>query len=381
MIFYGKQYLDTQDIISVKKVLHGSLITQGKNIEIFEKKLSSFFSKHSCVVSSGTAALHLSLIAIDIKKGDKVLLSPITFVASANAVLYCQAKIDLVDINLDDYSLDTNLLEQKLKKDKKIKAVIVTDYAGQPSNWKKLKLLKKKYNFKLINDCCHAIGAKYENKINYATKYADLVTYSFHPVKSFTTGEGGAVLSNNKKYIEKIKILRSHGIKKKYNDLWKYSISDLGYNYRITDFQCALGCSQLNKLNKFISKRRQIAKIYMDNLKGVRNITLPKKILKTQSAYHLFPVLINFSNKMTRKKLFNFFLKKKISLQVHYIPIYNHDLYNKKFKFNRKFFPNSEKFYKKQVSLPIFYDLKVSKVLEICDLLKNFINENSNSKH
>ena len=363
MIFYGKQFIDVKDIKFVTKALQDNYITQGKYVKLFEDKLSEKFSKYACVVSNGTAALHLALRAINVKKNDLVLASPITFVASTNAALYCKAKVDFVDISLEDYNIDLKLLEKKIKfyknKKKKIKAVVVTDYAGQPADWSGLRRLADKYNFFLINDNCHALGAYYKNKLNYAAEYSDLATLSFHPVKAITTGEGGAILSNNKNYIKKIKILRSHGIiRSSHQNPWEYKINTLGYNYRINDFQCALGVSQLKKLSKFIKKRRFIAKIYLDKLKNVNQIILPKSKSNVSHSYHLFPLQIKFNKKITRKKLFKIFLKNKIVPQVHYSPVHLLNLYKKKFKFKKGMFPNAEKFYSREVSLPIFYSLK-----------------------
>lgn len=377
MIFYGKQFIDHEDIKLVTKALKDDYITQGKYVNIFEKKLSEKFSKFACVVSSGTAALHLSLRAINISEGDILLASPITFVASTNAALYCKAKIDLVDISLEDYNIDLNLLENKIKfyrkKNKKIKAVIITDYAGQPADWSELRYLANKYNFFLINDNCHALGASYKKKFNYAAYYADIVTLSFHPVKVITTGEGGAVLSNNKRLIEIVKNLRSHGIVRSNNqNTWEYKIDSLGYNYRITDFQCALGVSQLKKLTKFVKKRRFLAKIYMNRLKNTKSIILPKSKNNIYHSYHLFPLQIEFNSKFTRKKLFNAFIKNNIKPQVHYIPIHLHNLYKKKFKFKKGFFPNAELFYSREVSLPIYYSLKEKTIIKIINIIKNF---------
>ena len=221
-ISYGMQHIFNSDLSYVVKSLKQEKITQGINVDKFESNLSNFFeSKYSLAVSSGTAALHISMLALNLSKGDKVLTSPISFLASANCAEYVGAEIDFCDINNLTYTIDPEKIESKLKKDKKIKAIVVVDYAGHPADWKDLKFLKEKYGVRLINDNCHALGSKLENKKNYAVKFADIVTQSFHPVKHITTGEGGAIITNNKEIYEKAKILRNHGIerKKKYKKI------------------------------------------------------------------------------------------------------------------------------------------------------------------
>ena len=245
IINYGKQYIDNSDRKSVLKALEKSKITQGEEVFKFEKNLSKYFKSKYCVaVSSGSAALHLVAKALNWKKDDKIICSPITFVSAINSILHVGAKPLFVDINLNDYSLDLDLVEQKLKKDKKIKAMIVTDYAGQPSDWIRINKLKKKYNIQLVNDNCHAIGSKINNDQGYAVKFSDAVCLSFHPVKTITTGEGGAILTNDIQIYKSTSINRSHGIirfqenNKKFNGY--YEVQELGFNYRINDFQCAL---------------------------------------------------------------------------------------------------------------------------------------------
>ena len=377
MISYGKQFIDKDDINLVSKVLTQDLITQGKYVKIFEKKIEKKFSKHACVVANGTAALHLSLRALNIKKNDLVLYSPLSFVAGANAALYCQAKVDFVDINFKDYNIDIDKLEKKIKKyfkkKTKVKVVIITDYAGQPADWKKLKQLSKKYKFSLINDNCHALGASYKGNRDYAVKYADLVTLSFHPVKVITTGEGGAVLTNNKKLAIKVKNLRSHGIIRPSHSTWEYEIEDIGYNYRINDFQCALGISQLKKIEDFVKRRKYLASLYYKKLKNNKHIILPKIINETEHSFHLFPIQVKFSKKINKKKLFQIFLKNKIRLQVHYKPTHLFTLYKKKFNFKRGDFPNAELFYKREFSLPIFYSLSPKNINKVCNLLNKHL--------
>ena len=376
MISYGKQSIDKNDIKMVTKTLKNNFLTQGPNILKFEKKLEKYFScKHACAVSSGTAALHLVSLSLDLKKTDIVLASPIGFLATTNSVIYAGANVDFVDIENKTFNLDPNKLEDKIiklkKKNKKIKAAYVTDYAGHPADWKSLNFLSKKYTFFLINDNCHSLGAKYNKSKDYALKYADVVTLSFHPVKIITTGEGGAVLTNNQHIYNKINVFRNHGIfrnKKKQNNkgLWFYEMKNLGFNYRLTDFQCSLGISQIKKIDKFVKRRQEIAKRYDNHFRINKNLTLPIVEKNVSHAYHLYPLQINFKRcKISKINFFKEFYKKGIKLQVHYIPIHLQPYYKKKFKFKKGDFPLSEKFYEKEVSLPVYYDLKNNQIDKI----------------
>ena len=320
-ISYGMQYISSADVVSVKESLKAKMITQGLNVERFEKKLSTFFgSKYSLAVSSGTAALHLSMLALNLKKGDKVLTSPISFLASANCAEYVGCRTEFYDINDLTYTIDPEKIETKLKKDKKIKVIIVVDYAGHPADWKDLAFLKKKYGVTLINDNCHALGAKIDNNKYYAIKFADIVTQSFHPVKHITTGEGGAVITNNKDIYEKVKILRNHGIERnrsiqKNKGLWFYKMSHLGFNYRLSDINCSLGNSQLKSVNKFIKRRRLIANKYKFLLKDIKNVILPSEKKGFYHSYHLYPIRINFKKIKLDKKIF---FKKMKDLEYYY---------------------------------------------------------------
>ena len=379
MINYGKHFIDKNDIKSVVDVLKSNFLTQGPKIQEFEIALKKKFgAKYVACTSSGTASLHLCGLALKWTKKDLILASPLTFVATTNAALYLNAKVDLIDINKETYNIDVDKLKIKLdklkKKRKKIHTLIATDYAGQPSDWSKLKKLSKKYNFKLINDNCHAIGAKISKDQKYAVKYADLVTHSYHPVKNITTGEGGSILTNNKKLYDKIKILRSHGMIRDIKKTWKYSINDLGYNYRLTDIQSALGISQLKKLDQFIKRRNEIAKIYNNKLKDSDLFEIPKVQKNISHAYHLYPLKIKFkkltiSKDMLLKKL----QSKGINLQVHYIPIHHHKLYKSKIN---SYLPNTETFFEQAISLPVYFSLKKSEISYVLTNLLKIIYSN-----
>ena len=382
MINYGKQYIDNNDIQAVIKILKSNWLTQGPQVENFERALKlKFGGKYCAVVSNGTAALHLAGLALGWKKTDIILTTPISFLASSNSILYSNARPDFVDIDNVTYNIDINKLEKKIRqlnfKSKKVKAVIATDFAGNPCDWKSLKEIATKYRIKLINDNCHAIGATYNNDQKYAVKYADIVTHSYHPVKNITTGEGGAIFTNDKKIFDKIKVLRSHGVvreQKKFllnHGPWYHEMHELGYNYRITDFQCALGISQLKKIRKFIKRKRDIAKIYNKSFSDDVNFLIPTTTRNCGHAYHLYPLLIRFNKIGIKKK--DFFKKmkdKNINLQVHYIPIHLQPYYKKKYNFKLGDFPVSEEFYKREVSLPIYFSLKDNQILNIVKTIK-----------
>ena len=361
IINYGRQTIDNSDIKSVVKTLKSNYLTQGPKVLEFEKAINKKFgSRYSVAVSNGTAALFIATKALGWKKKDIIITTPITFLATANCIENLGAKTDFVDINEKDFTIDIKKLEKKLKKNKKIKGVIAVDYAGHPSDWKSLRKLADKYKFTLINDNCHAIGAKYNNNLKYAIKYADIVTHSYHPVKTITTGEGGAILCKDKKIYKKVVRTRSHSIIKNKPNIksWHYDVYEVGFNYRMSDIQCALGLSQLKKLSQFVKKRRLIANYYKKLLKDDKRFILPSENKDIFHSYHLFPLQIDFNKtKINKSILFKKMKKKGINLQVHYIPIYRQPFYRKKYNFKKENFKNSERFFKRVLSLPIYPSL------------------------
>ncbi len=365
-IYYGKQTISDDDVKSVSEVLKSDFLTQGPLVEKFEIKLKTLFGAKYCnALCNGTAALHLTGIALNWQQEDIILTSPITFLASANAILYSGAKPDFVDIDLKTYTIDPNLLEDKIKqyqlKNKKIKAVIGIDYAGLPCDWGSLRFLANKYDFQLVNDNCHAMGASYNGDKHYAVNYADVVTQSYHPVKQITTGEGGSVLTNSPLIDSRIRNLKTHGMTKdpanleKLDGPWYYEMHNLGYNYRITDFQCALGVSQLKKLNSFVKKRNKIAQIYNNAFKDISNIITPYIPANVYHAFHLYCIKINFKKiKLNKINFYKKMSEQGIVLQVHYIPVHLQPFYKKNFGFKVGDFPKSEMFYDMEFSLPIY---------------------------
>jgi len=374
MISYGKQSIDQTDLDAVLEVLKGDWLTQGPAVEKFETDLKNYFgAKHACVVSNGTAALHLTGLALDWQPGDIVITSPITFLATANCIIYAGATPDFVDIDPDTYTLDPKLVEKKVKayqsKGNKVKAIIGVDYAGHPCDWKALREIADRYDLQLVNDNCHALGSSYFGDKKYAVKYADVVIQSYHAVKHITTGEGGSILTNNLEIDEKVRRLRTHGMIKnqkileKYDGPWYYEMHEIGYNYRITDFQCALGSSQLKKLDQFVDRRREIAKKYNESFTNYGNLKIPETHSSFIHAYHLYPLQINFEKLFLNKP--DIFKKMKntgINLQVHYIPVHLQPFYKKKYGFEQGEFPVSENFYRNEVSLPIYPSLSTDDV-------------------
>lgn len=382
MLNYGEPTISNIEIKKVISVLKKKFITQGKEVEKFENSLSKKFKcKYCVVVSSGTAALHLAGIALGWKKNDIIVCTPITFVASCNAVIYNEASPFFVDIELENNNLDIDQLENCLKtfskKKNKIKAVVVTDLGGAVVNWEKLYQLKKKYKFQIINDKCHSLGSRYKNNISYSTKYSEVATLSFHAVKHITTGEGGAILTNDKKIYEMCKLLRSHNmIKNKKNYLWKYEINDVGYNYRLTDFQSILGRYQLKNLNLKIKNRIKTAKIYNSQFKNLDHVTLPKIDSFNVNSFHLYILKINFKKyKMTKEFFFKKAFEMGLKLQQHYIPLYKFN-YMKKFCINKSLnFPNAETYNRQSISLPIHNNLKKKDIQKVIKIIKKILNK------
>ena len=385
MISYGKQSIDQADIDSVVEILKGDWLTQGPAVEKFEVDLQNYFgTKYTCAVSNGTAALHLTALALGWKPGDIILTSPITFLSTANCIVYGGATPDFVDIDPVTYTIDPNRVEEKIKslrsKGKSVKAVIGVDYAGHPCDWKAMRGIADQYELQMVNDNCHALGASYHNDKQYTVKYADVVTQSYHPVKHITTGEGGAVLTNDPIIDEKVRKLRTHGMTKDLDKLanndesWYYEMREVGYNYRITDFQCVLGSSQLKKLDQFVQKRRMIANIYDKSFSIVDNLKIPKAHNLVKHAYHLYPLQIDFDKlNITKSEFFKKMNESDINLQVHYIPVHLQPFYKKNYGFNAGDYPVSESFYRNEVSLPIYPDLSTDDVSLVVNNIMKFI--------
>ena len=372
---YGKQSINKKDINSVNKVLNSDFITQGPKISEFEKKIANFVgSKYAVAVSSASAGLHLSCIAYKLNNKSQLITSPITFVSTANAGRHCGAKILFSDIELDSINLDPITLKKNLKKNNEKNLVVPVHFAGLGCDVKKISKLKKKFNFDIIEDASHALGAKYPTgeKIG-CCKYSLATVFSFHPVKIIASGEGGIITTNNKDFYKKLISLRSHGMirenKKFFNkDLkqspFAYEIHDLGLNYRITDIQSALAISQLDRIKKFIAKRRKIAKVYDKFFSKIPYIDLPQKEFRNLSSNHLYIIRVDFKKLgITRENLMKNLKNDNIGTQVHYIPIPKQPIYYE--KNHRKKYKNSFKYYDTCLSIPIHYDLSYKDQLKI----------------
>lgn len=377
---YGKHFVDQKDIEAVKKVLKKDLITQGPLTKKFENLLATYTgAKYSVTTNSASSALYLSCAVLGLKSGDDVWVSSISYVATANCALLLSCNISFLDISLDNFNIDTSILENKLKKTQKKnlpKVLIVTHLAGESCDLKKLYDLKKKYKFKIIEDASHALGSSYKkNKIGDA-KYSDLVVFSFHPVKSITTAEGGAIMVNKYEIKKKLEYLKNNGIikdrkifKTKTNSNWYYEQHYLGGNFRMNELQAALGISQIKKLKKFINKRNEIADYYFNNLSN--NLILPKYDSSNICSYHLFIIRLKKNSIKLKNKFYDYLKKNKIDVNFHYIPIYKHPIYKKKVKL-----PLSEKYYNSALSIPIYYSLKRIHQKKIIKIINNFVNYN-----
>ena len=368
MIPYGRQFIDKQDIDVVKKALNNQLITTGKEVEKFEKLFSKKVGvKFSVTCSSGTSGLLLAYLALQIKKGEVIISPSINFIASVNMANFIGAKIYLTDVDPFTGHMRPVDLENCIKKNKikKINTVVVMHNSGLPVDMIGFSKLKKKYKFNIIEDACHALGAKYSLKKDDNVgncRYSDISVFSFHPVKSITTGEGGMITTNNKRIFEKLKIYRNHGIIRKksspkvYN--WDYKVITPGFNFRLSDFQCALGINQLKKLDKFVYERKNIAQKYKKKFLFAKNFkNILDEFQNKASAHHLFILNLDLKKiELSRNQIINKLFKSKIITQVHYIPIFNFPFYKKIFK--RKYFKNAISYYNSCLSIPIYYGLK-----------------------
>ena len=350
---YGHQRLDDADIAAVTEVLKGDWITQGSKIEEFEKKVAGYCNvNYGVAVCNGTAALHAACAVAGISEGDEVITTPITFAATANAITYCGGKTVFAEIRDDTLNIDAEEIKKRLSS--KTKAILPVDFTGHPSDLDEIKAIAKENDLIVIEDACHALGAKYKGKR--VGSLADMTVFSFHPVKHITTGEGGMIVTNNKKYYHKLKTFRHHGIMPKPdNNPWYYEIVQPGYNFRITDFQCALGISQLKKLNCFIKRRRGIAARYNKAFSIMEEIITPKEDDSVRAVYHIYVIQLQSNKlKVDRQEVFNALRAENIGVNVHYIPLHLHPYYQQKFGYIKGAYPKAEAYYEKAITLPIF---------------------------
>ncbi len=377
-ISYGKQWIDETDVQIVLKVLESDFLTQGPKVKEFEDAVASYVgAKYAVAVANGTAALHLAYLAAGIKNGDEVITTPITFLASSNAALYCDAEPIFSDIDSSTINISPEEVSKKVTK--RTKLIVPVHFGGNPCDMVQLNKIGSKYNLAIIEDACHALGAKYKvgNKwiMIGSCAHSDMTVFSFHPVKHITTGEGGMITTNNKRYYEKLLTLRNHGMTrnprmfknkkmaftKGKENLWYYEMQDLGFNYRITDLQCALGISQLKKINSFIKRRREVVSLYNSEFKNICDIRIPLEKKGFFSSYHLYVLRINFKRfGMARNDLMNKLKKMNIGTQVHYIPVYLQPYYKEKFNYKYGDYPIAEDYYSQTLSLPLYPKMTAS---------------------
>jgi UDP-4-amino-4,6-dideoxy-N-acetyl-beta-L-altrosamine transaminase len=364
MIPYGRQNIDSNDIKAVLNTLKSEFLTQGPKILEFEKAVAKYCgAKYAVAVSNGTTALHLAYLVAGIKKNDEVITSPNTFAATTNMLIAVGAKPIFCDIKTGTYNLNEKEIKNLITK--KTKAIIPVHFAGHPCEMDIIRRVAKKHKLIVIEDACHALGAKYKNKK--IGSMSDMTVFSFHPVKQITTGEGGMVVTNNKRYYEKLLSLRSHGIHKDKNG--KNVMTELGYNYRMTDIQAALGESQLKRLDSFIKKRKQIVSWYKKELSSVKEIILPEELNNVRSGWHLY--IIRTKKKSDRDKLSKYLKKNRIGVNFHYPAVYSHPYYRKNGYKNKKL-KNTELYQNSCITLPLHTELSKKDVVYISNKIKEF---------
>lgn len=356
---YGRHYIDEEDIAAVVAVLRSGRITQGPKVKEFEEALCRYTgAKYAVAVSSGTAALHLACLAAGIKPGDEVITSPVTFLATPNSVLYCGGRPVFADIQEDTVNIDPLEIQKRLTK--KTRVLLPVHFAGHPCDLAEIRHIAKAHKLLVIEDACHALGAEYKGSKIGSCKYSDMTVFSFHPVKHITTGEGGAIMTNSKHLYDKLLMLRTHGmvqdsaLKRKHGG-WFYEMRDLGFNYRITDFQCALGLSQLRKIDDFIHKRRQIVRHYETTLGICPEIQLPVERQQVLCSWHLYPIRV--VNPRRRRSVYETLQQAGIGVQVHYIPVHWQPYY-RKLGYRKSDCPQAGQFYRAEISIPIYPSLK-----------------------
>ena len=374
---YGRQHVSEADKHAVLDVLESDFLTQGPVVPSFEGAIASYCgARHAVAVSSATAGLHIAYLALGLKAGDLVWTSPITFVATTNCALHCGADVDFVDIDPKSYNICPALLEEKLRQAHTLgrlpKIVVPVHMSGQSCDMEAIHFLSLKYGFKIVEDASHAIGAKYKGQPVGNCRYSDLTVFSFHPVKIITTGEGGMVLCNSDVYARKLTQIRSHGISNNPNDLearpgdeiWNYQQFQLGFNFRMTELQAALGLSQLQMLDTFVHKRHSLADLYDKTLSDLPVVT-PWQHPYSYSSYHLYLILLPKECSVAQKQVYLGMHSAGIQVNLHYIPVYLHPFYAA-MGFQRGHCPNSEDYFKRVMSLPLFVDLSLEEHSYVC---------------
>jgi UDP-4-amino-4,6-dideoxy-N-acetyl-beta-L-altrosamine transaminase len=384
MIPYGHQDISQADIDAVCAVLRSDWITQGPAIERFERKVAEYCgARYAVAVSNGTTALHLACCVLGVRSGTSVWTSPNTFVASANCARYCGAEVDFVDIDQRTYNMSAEALERKLENAQRggqlPTVVIPVHFSGQPCDMLDIRRLSNKFDFKIIEDASHAMGARFSGDPVGGCRYSELTVFSFHPVKIMTTGEGGVVTTNDETLYRKLLLLRSHGTTRDSSQLvsnnegpWYYEQVELGYNYRMTDIQAALGASQLERLDHFVARRHELARVYDEGLKSLP-LVLPWQDPRSYSSYHLYVVRLQLDRiRLTRREVFDALRRKGIGVAVHYIPVHTQPYY-RKLGFRSGSFPVAERYYSETLTLPMYSSLRAADQAHVVLTMKQLL--------
>lgn len=375
-ISYGRQYIDDADVAAVTAAMRSTL-TCGPKIDELESKLCEITgAKYAVAVSNGTAALHIAAMAAGVGAGDEVIVSPITFAASANCVLYCGATPVFADINPATYNIDPARIEEKITE--RTKAIVAVDFTGQAVELDAIREICRAHNLVLIEDAAHSIGTKYDGQP--VGSIADMTTFSFHPVKTVTSGEGGAVMTNDEALYRKLRLYRSHGITRDRAEMvhptdagWYNEQVTLGYNYRITDIQAALLISQLDKLNAFSARRKEIVKMYDEAFAEMPEIKVQQEIAKSDTTRHLYILRLNLEKvSCDRREFFDALHAENIHSQVHYLPVYWHSYYEK-LGYEKGLCPNAESYYMESMSLPLYYAMTDADVQDVICAVKKLV--------
>jgi len=376
VIPYGRQEIDDADVAAVIEVLRSDWLTTGPKVEQFERDIAHYVgAKHAVAVSSGTAALHAAMYALGITSGDEVIVSSMTFAASANCIVFQEGLPVFADVDPDTLLIDPERVEEKIGP--RTKAIVAVDYAGHPCDYDTLGVLAGKYRLKLVADACHSLGAALRSRP--VGSLADMSVFSFHPVKHITTGEGGMVTTDDAVFAQRMRRFRNHGIATDHRERqsrgeWFYEMVDLGYNYRITDFQCALGMSQLHKLNEWIDRRQRIAGRYsgaFEDLPGIRPLAVRPQV---SHAYHLFVIRVDAKDAgITRDQLFRTLREQGIGANVHYIPVHLHPFYRSRFNTGAGLCPVAEHAYREILSLPVFPGMTDEDVETVIEAVKKAV--------
>ena len=380
MIPYGKQEIVQADIEAVIGVLQSDFLTQGPQVPLFEKSVAEYCgAEYALAVNSATSALHIACLALGLTRGDWLWTTPITFVASANCGLYCGAQVDFVDIDPHTYNLSIDALKAKLEQakeeDRLPKILVAVHLCGQPCDMRSIHALSKEYGFRVIEDASHAIGGRYQNEPIGNCRYSDITVFSFHPVKIITTAEGGMALTNYADLAQKMELLRSHGVTRDPNLMthapdgpWYYQQIALGFNYRMTEMQAALGLSQMQRLDTFVARRHRLAEAYNEQLSDLP-ITLPWQHPDSYSGLHLYVIRLKLNQiAKSHRQVFEELRTLGLGVNLHYIPVYTQPYYQK-MGFQAGDFPEAERYYREAISIPLFHGMSDEQQSEVIQTL------------